>query len=117
MVDDNKFKALVNKYVELSDQIAEVGVELVALRKKKDAMGELVMQVMQQGDIQVLELTEQGGKLIRRESKRTEALKKEHILDELMLLTGNDATRAQASLEKIYNKRTLVVKDALSRKR
>lgn len=109
-----EFKASVKRYVELHDEIADAAKFLTALRHKKDELGDLIVQFMRHSNIDECDL-QQGGKLVRRESKRTETLKKEHIVSELMKLTNNDSTRANASLENIYNKRGVEIKDVLSR--
>lgn len=115
MLDAEEFKNCVKTYVELHDEIAASSKHLSELRKKKDAIGQLIVGFMRHRGIDECELQDGGGKLVRKESKRTEILKKDHILQELLSLTGNDSTRAQSSLDNIYNKRTVEVKDMLTR--
>lgn len=114
-LDAEEFRHCVKAYVELHDEIASSSKHLSELRKKKDAIGQLIVDFMKHKGIDECELQDNGGKLVRRESKRTEALKKEHILAEIMSLVGQDSQRAQGSLENIYNKRAVEVKDTLSR--
>lgn len=114
MIEADEFKSCVKKYVDLHDEIAAAAKHLSELRKKKDAFGDMVVTFMSHRGIDECALQE-GGKLVRRESKRTEALKKEHIEAELMALLHNDAARAQASLENIYGKRGVETKDVLTR--
>jgi vacuolar-type H+-ATPase subunit D/Vma8 len=113
-MDTGDFRAAVTTYVDLHDEIAAAAKQLATLRKKKDAIGDLIVEFMKRSNIDECEL-QQGGKLVRKESKRTEALKKEHIVAELMALLHNDSTRAQSSLENIYAKRGTETKDVLSR--
>lgn len=115
MIDADEFKTCVKTYVDLHDEIAASAKHLSELRKKKDAMGQLIVDFMKHRGIDECELQDNGGKLVRRESKRTEALKKEHILTELMQLVGHDSGRAQSSLDSIFGKRTVEIKDVLSR--
>ena len=114
MIEADEFKSCVKTYVDLHDEIAAATKHLSELRKKKDAFGDMVVNFMRHRNIDECALQE-GGKLVRRESKRTEALKKEHIQAELMALLQNDAPRAQASLDSIYGKRVVETKDVLTR--
>lgn len=115
MIDSDEFKNCVKTYVDLHDEITASSKHLSELKKKKDAIGQLIVDFMKHRGIDECELQDNGGKLVRRESKRTETLKKEHILQELMMLVGNDSSRAQECLEKIYNKRGVETKEVLSR--
>lgn len=114
MIDADEFKSCVKTYVDLHDEIAAATKHLSELRKKKDAFGDMVVAFMRHRGIDECALQE-GGKLVRRECKRTEALKKEHIQTELLALLHNDAARAQASLDNIYKKRSVEAKDTLTR--
>ena len=113
-IDADEFRSCVKAYVELHDEIATSAKHLSELRKKKDAIGDIIVGFIKTRGIDECEL-QQGGKLVRRESRRTEALKKDHIVAELMQLVNNDAARAQSALENIYNKRAVEVRDALTR--
>jgi hypothetical protein len=113
MIDAEEFRNCVKSYVELHDEIATAAKHLSELRKKKDALGELVMGFMKNRAIDECELPESGGKLVRKQSKTTETLKKDHILQELMTLV--DESKAKASLETIYGKRQVVAKEVLTR--
>lgn len=115
MIDAEEFRSCVKTYVELHDEIASATKHLSELRKKKDAIGQLIVGFMKHHAIDECELQDGNGKLVRRESKRTEVLKKEHILQELMALTNNDSGRAQACLDNIYSKRGVELKDTLAR--
>ena len=115
MIDADEFKNCVKTYVDLHDEITASSKHLSELRKKKDAIGHLVVAFMKQRGIDECELQDNGGKLVRRESKRTEALKKEHILEEILLLVGQDATRASSCLETIMGKRSVETKDTITR--
>lgn len=115
MIDADEFRNCVKVYVELHDEIASSTKHLSELRKKKDAIGQLIVDFMKHRGIDECELQDNGGKLVRKESKRTETLKKEHIMTELLQLVGQDATRAQSSLDTIFGKRGVEVKDTLTR--
>lgn len=115
MLDTEDFKHCVKTYVELHDEIASSSKHLSELRKKKEAIGELIMEFMKHKGIDECELQDNGGKLVRKESKRTETLKKEHILQELMPLLNQDNTRAETVLNNIYNKRNVEISERLTR--
>lgn len=115
MLEPEEFKDCVKTYVSLHDEITAASRQLSELRKKREAIGHLIVQFMKSKNIDECELQDNGGKLVRRESKRTETLKKDHILAEIMPLVNNDADRAKLCIEAIFNKRTVEVKDVLSR--
>lgn len=114
MLDAEEFRNCVRTFVDLNDEIAASSKHMSELRKKKDAIGELILGFMRHNNIDACEL-QTGGKLVRKESKRTTPLNKEHILQELMQLVGQDTTRAQSSLENIYNKRGITMTETLTR--
>lgn len=109
------FKDAVTQYVSLFDEIAEVSKGLAVLRNKKDALGDIIVGHMKRGNMDKIELREQGGALVRKESKRKEALKKDHIMAELLSLTGNNVDRAEACMGGIMDRRGTEVKDTLTR--
>lgn len=115
MIDAEEFRNCVKTYVELHDEITASSKHLSELRKKKDAIGELIMEFMKHRGIDECELQDNGGKLVRKESKRTETLKKDHILAELLPMLGNDSTRATACVESIFNRRQIETKESLTR--
>lgn len=115
MIDAEEFKNCVKTYVDLHDEIASSAKHLSELRKKKEAIGQLIVEFMKQRGIDECELQDNGGKLVRKESKRTETLKKEHILEELMKLVAQDTSRAQSCLETIYSRRGVVTNETLTR--
>jgi len=115
MLDADEFRNCVKTYVELHDEISTSTKHLSELRKKREAIGELIVEFMKQRGIDECELQDNGGKLVRRESKRTETLKKDHILAELLPLLANDSARAQACLDNMFSKRQVETKEVLTR--
>lgn len=111
----DEFRNCVRMYVEYHDQIAAASKHQNEMKKKKDAVGKLIVEFMKSKNIDECELQDSGGKLVRRESKRTEPLKKEHILQELLPLVSQDASRADAVLELMMQKRAVETKDVLTR--
>lgn len=112
--NDEKFRDAVNLYVELNDEIQQAAKDMKEVRKRKDALGETIMECMRERDVDECQLPD-GGRLVRKASKRTETLKKEHILTELKESLGVDDTRAEVVLNNIFSKRSMVVKEMLSR--
>jgi hypothetical protein len=112
--DDEKFREAVTLYVELNDEITQTMKELREVKKRKDALGNTILECMRTRDVDECQLPD-GGRLVRKASKRTETLKKEHILDELKTTLGVDESKAEAVLNNIYSKRGLVIKETLSR--
>lgn len=117
MLEAEEFRSCVKAYVDLYDEITAAGKHLSELRKKKDAIGQMIVEFMKSKGIDECELQDNGGKLVRKESKRTETLKKEHILAEIMGLVGHDEARAASCLDNMLSKRAVETKDMLSRTR
>jgi hypothetical protein len=116
VITADEFKTCVPLYFELDDKIAEHARRASELRKKKDAIGKMIVKFMKHRNIDECELQDGSGKLMRKESKRTEGMKKEHVEQELMRLLG-DTVKVQTSLENIANQRKVETKDVLSRAR
>lgn len=108
------FKHAVKAYIDLHDDIQRGGRQLRELRKRKTELARVILQFMKENEIDECAL--QDGKLIRRQTKRLEPLKKEHILDELRAALRDDS-RANAALVNIYSKRGVDFGEALKRTR
>lgn len=105
------FREAVKEYIAVHDRLLETAKQLKDVRKKKAELAEVILEFMRANEIDECSL--QDGKLVRKESKRTEGIKKEHIFDELKNLIGE--TRAESTLATILEKRAVVVRDSLSR--
>ena len=110
MAEDD-FKAAVKAYIDMHDQLAEASKQMRGIRKKKAELADVIVQYMKKNDIDECAL--QDGKLIRKQAKRLEPLKKEHIMDELKKVVGEP--RAEDILVNIFSKRTVAEKDTLRR--
>lgn len=115
MSEQEDFRSIVKAYIDLTDEISRYQKQIKEIRKKKDAVGEVVMQYMR--DRQVDECELRDGKLIRKKSKRTEGLKKEHIMAQLLKLTGGDESVASEHLNAINSLRNIKETEILSRTR
>lgn len=105
------FREAVKEYIAVHDQLLEAGKQLKDVRKKKAELADVILEFMRNNDIDECAL--QDGKLVRKESKRMEGLKKEHILGELKKVL--DESKAEDMLLNIFNKREVTTKDSLSR--
>lgn len=113
MSAQDDFKAAVKAYIEMHDQLTEASKNLRGIRKKKAELADVIVQYMKKNDIDECAL--QDGKLIRKQSKRLEPLKKEHIMDELKRAVGEP--KADDILLSIFSKRAVAEKDTLRRTR
>lgn len=111
--DDHDFREAVKLYIELHDEIQQTTKDMKEIRKRKDALGDTILERMRRQDVEECHLPD-GGRLVRKSSKKTESLKKEHIVKELHTL-GVDNTKAEAVLNNIYSQRSVVVTETLSR--
>ena len=111
-MDAEQFKAAVKGYLDTGDEISRHQQRVREFAVKKEALGSRILAWMQRNNVDELELPD--GKLIRSQSKRTESLKKEHILRELLTLMSE--ARAEQVVLEMYARRDTSVKHALSRK-
>jgi hypothetical protein len=108
------FIGVVKAYVDLHDQLAQRTKELGEVRKKKKELGVEILEYMRANKLD--ECNIRGcGKLERRQTKRLEPLKKEHILQELSGLLGEP--RAADVVVSIFGRRAVAETDSLRRVR
>ncbi len=112
---DTEFKSAVKSYVELHDELMAASKRMRDLRKQKTELADAILRYMQKNDIDGCQLAD-GGKLIRKQSRRMEALKKEHIMEELKKVVPDD-NAAESLLVNIFSKRAVDTKDTLRRTR
>lgn len=105
------FKDAVKAYIDMHDQLADASKQLREIRKKKAELADVIVAFMKANDIDECSL--QDGKLIRRQAKRLEPLKKEHILGELSKVVGQN--KAEDVLVNIFSQRAVCEKDTLTR--
>ena len=111
---DDDFRAAVTLYIELADEIERTAKEMREVKKRKDALGDTILERMRKQDIDECQLGG-GGKLVRKSTKRVESLKKDHILKELCAALGGDEQRAESVLNNINSQRTVDMKESLQR--
>lgn len=108
---DPEFRDAVKAYIDMHDQLTEAGKALRDIRKKKTELANVIVEYMRKNDIDGINVGD--GKLLRKQSKRLEPLKKEHIMAELTKEVGD--TKAEDILVNIFSKRAVTNKDTLRR--
>lgn len=110
---EEEFRDAVKLYIELHDEIQKATKDMKEVKKRKDGLGETILTCMRDMDIDVCQLAD-GGKLVRKQSKRVEGLKKDHIIKELRTELG-DEHRAELVLNNIFSQRAVDTKESLQR--
>lgn len=110
---EEEFREAVKVYIELHDEIQKTMKELREVKKRKEALGNTILECMREMDIDVCQLAD-GGRLVRKQTKKVESLKKGHILKELASALG-DEVRAETVVNNIFSQRTVAVSETLSR--
>lgn len=111
-MSSSDFNNAVKAYNDIHVQISKLTKKAGELRKEKKVVGDIILGYMKQNNIDECEL--RNCKLVRKVSKRTETLKKEYILHELVRLTGSDQAAA-AALNSMESHRQIKETEILSR--
>ena len=110
-MEKEDFKAMVVEYSRAHEQLTAASAAAKELRKRTLAMQESILGHMQAHAID--ECAWAGGRLVRKRTKKTEGLKKEHIEGELKKLVG-DGPAAGEAVTNMYNRRATDFKETLS---
>ena len=113
-VDEATFREAVNLYVQLSKEIDKVTKMMTQYKKQKTLLGETIIIYMKSHEIDECHIDGEEKKLIRRQSKRTETLKKDEIIKAFTSALNGDEPRALMLVTNLFNNRTVNFKDALS---
>jgi hypothetical protein len=113
-VDEASFREAVNLYVQLSKEIDKVTKMMTQFKKQRNALGETVILYMKSHEIDECHIDGEEKKLIRRQSKRTETLKKDAIIKAFTTALNGDEPRALMLVTNLFNNRTVNFKEALS---
>ena len=111
---EGTFKDGVRAYIELYDELLASGKALRDLRKKTDELGQAILKFMKDNRIDEFQVGD--GKLMRKNTKRTEALKKEYIINSLKAALGDDE-RVDAVLTQMNANRHVTECESLRRTR
>lgn len=109
----DEFKAAIKAYIALHDWLQQSAKEQREARRKKTELSQVIIEFMKVNRYHECAL--EDGKLIRKESKRLEPLKKDHILEELVKTMGE--TQAETAMVNIFGKRKVTETDILTRTR
>ena len=111
---ETTFKDAVRTYIEVYDELMASAKALREMRKKKDAIGASILGFMKARKIDEFQLGD--GKLMRKNSKRIETLKKEYVIQGLKAALGDDA-RADAVMSQMNANRSVTECEQLRRTR
>jgi len=106
------FKSICEEFAEASKAITDLNKKARELKIQKDQLGEAILAFMQTKNIDECQLPGVG-KIVRKTSKRTEALKPELILAELTTALGDEA-KANQALQNINSQRNVVEKETIT---
>lgn len=108
---DPEFRDAVKAYIDMHDRLSEASKQLRDIRKKKKELSAVIVEYMRKNEIDGINVKD--GKLLRKQTKRLEPLKKEHILAELSKTMAED--QAENLLVNIFSKRAVTNSDTLRR--
>lgn len=111
MASSDDFRAMVVEFGAAHDRQAELAAALKEGRARTRELQEAILGYMQAHDIDECEWS--GGRLLRKRTKRTEGLKKEHIQGELRKLVGDDAS-VESAMAAMYNRRLTEMQETLA---
>ena len=108
-----RIRDIVVNYAHLNKQLTEENRRIKDLKTQKDSLGEVLLSYMQANQLDEAALPS-GEKVVKKISRRTSTLKKEYILEELMVIYQGDEAKAQQSLQSIMSKRDVTEKEVIS---
>lgn len=103
---------LVAAYVEAHDKQKALAAEAREHRKRTKELHDRIVEVMEAEGLDECGLSS-GARIVKKETRRTEGLKKEHIQGELKKLVGSDVGVEEA-VANMYNRRLTDVLATLS---
>lgn len=109
---DDEFKNAVRSYVELHDQKRALAQEAKKTNKQLKEFEDAILRYMQQKDIEGCKLQD-GGKLLRSQSRRVATIKLQDIKEALQSTVGEQ--QADAVMLDIVGKRPVNIVEKLKR--
>jgi len=106
-------KAAIQEYTRVHQHITEVSKELAVIKRQKAELGEVILSTLEQQNIDQVHDKDANVDLIRRESIRTEGIKKVYIIKALRD-AGVDADKI---MNEIDNQRLKTNKNVLKYKK
>jgi hypothetical protein len=112
MLTAETFGERVNEYVELEAQIKEGSKMVSVLKKKKCEIGESLLEFMKEKGIVACNISQTGGKLIRRPQRSLETVKREYV-EEILAKELQDPNMAEKLADLVYQNRNVREKEIL----
>lgn len=109
-MDSEAFKSLVVKYSGIHEELKALAGTMRDVRKQANDMKGRILEHMQAHAID--ECAWSGGRIVRKSTKKTEGLKKEHIAGELKRLMGD--TGVDEAVSNMYNRRITDMQETLA---
>jgi hypothetical protein len=113
MSGNEALKAAISEYTKVHTQIASAMKELGVVKRQKAELGEVILSFLEQNNVNQIHDREGNVDLIRKESTRTEGIKKDYILKALRD-AGVDAEKIMIEID---NQRAKNVKSVLKYKK
>ena len=113
-LSESTFKDAVRTYIEVYDELTATSKMLRGMKKKKDELGDAILAFMRNNKIDEFQVGD--GKLMRKNTKRTEALKKEYIINSLKAALG-DESKVEAMMIQMNAHRNITESESLRRTR
>lgn len=113
-LSEGDFKDAVRTYVELHDELLKSQKTLKDMRNKKNELGSAILEFMRRNKIDEFQVGD--GKLERKNSKRTEGLKKEYIINSLKAALGSE-DKVEAVFTQMNAHRNTIEAESLKRTR
>jgi|Laugresbdmm110sd_1035091.scaffolds.fasta_scaffold31296_2 hypothetical protein len=113
-LSESTFKDAVRTYIELYDELGKSSKTLREMKKKKDELGDAILAFMRNNKIDEFQIGD--GKLMRKNTKRTEALKKEYIINSLKAALGDEG-KVEAMMVQMNSHRNITECESLRRTR
>ncbi len=109
-----EFKAKINHYIKLDDEIKTLSDALRERRKEKQRFEGELLNFMKQNDISSIKNKQDNSQIELVQKKKVESLNKEYLMSTLMELLKNKST-AENITNYVYSKRGVVETDKIKR--
>ena len=109
-----EFKAKINHYIKLDDEIKTLSDALRERRKEKQRFEGELLNFMKQNDISSIKNKQDNSQIELVQKKKTEGLNKEYLMNRLLELLKNKST-AENITNYVYSKRGVVETEKIKR--
>lgn len=112
MLTKETFVERVNDYVLLETEIKEGSKMVSALRKKQREISESLLEFMKAQEIVACNISQTGGKLVRKPQRSLETVKRDYI-EEILAKELQDADMAEKLADLVYQNRNVREREVL----